>query len=113
MAINALQVAWLARLARNGIIRPGASMIEFGPQDLICSRKAVELHARLNPAWRKIDEVYDGEKPRPVKPAAFYELFGVVEYKSVDGGDPRADWIWDLNEPFHTSERFDLATNFG
>src|SRR5215217_89083 len=98
MAINALQVAWLARLARKGIIRPGDSMIEFGPQDLLCSRKAVEIHAPLNPAWSKIDEVFDGDEPRPVKPTAFYELFGVAKYRSVDGSDPRSDWQWNLNQ---------------
>lgn len=113
MAINALQVAWLARLVRKGILRPGSSMIEFGPQDLLCSRKAVEIHAPLNPGWSKIDEVFDGEAPRPVKPSAFYALFGVTRYKSVDGSDPRSDWHWNLNRPFRVREKFDIATNFG
>ena len=113
MAINALQVAWLSRLAKKGIIGKGDSIIEFGPQDLLCSRRAVEIHAHLNPDWSKMDEIYDGEKPRPVKAAAFYELFGITNYKSVDGQDPRADWLWNLNEPFRVSERFDIATNFG
>ena len=113
MAINALQVAWLARLAKKNIIRRGSSIIEFGPQDLLCSRRAVEIHAPLNRAWTKIDEVFDGERPRPVKPSAFYELFGVTHYKSVDGSDPRSDWHWNLNERFRIREQFDVATNFG
>lgn len=113
MAINALQVAWLCRLAKKGVLRPGSSMIEFGPQDLLCSRRALEVLSRANPAWSKLDDVFDGEKPRSVKPTAFYELFGVRRYKSVDGGDPRSDWIRDLNKPFHTFEKFDVATNFG
>jgi SAM-dependent methyltransferase len=113
MAINALQVAWLSRLAMKGIIRKGDSIIEFGPQDLICSRRAVEIHAHLNPGWSKIDEIYDGEKPRPVKPAAFYELFGIAKYRSVDATDARSDWLHDLNEPFRAPELFDVATNFG
>jgi hypothetical protein len=113
MAINALQVAWLSRLAMRGIIRKGDSIIEFGPQDLLCTRRAVEIHSHLNPAWSKLDEIYDGEKPRLIKPAAFYELFGISKYKSVDGHDPRADWHWNLNEPFRVLERFDIATDFG
>jgi SAM-dependent methyltransferase len=113
MAINALQVAWLCRLTRKGVVRRGDSIIEFGPQDLLCSRKALEIHAQINPAWSKIDEVYDGERPRPVKPAAFYELFGIAKYRSVDATDPRSDWLHDLNEPFRAPEQFDLATNFG
>ena len=113
MAINALQVAWLCRLAHKGVLRPGASMIEFGPQDIVCSRRAVEVLARVNPAWTRIDEVFDGAKPRFVKPEAFYALFGVTSYKSVDGGDTRADWLWNLNEPFRIAETFDVATNFG
>lgn len=68
MAINALQVAWLARLVRKGIIRPGSSIIEFGPQDLLCSRKAVEIHAHLNPAWSKIDEIFDGDFEADLQP---------------------------------------------
>jgi SAM-dependent methyltransferase len=113
MAINALQVAWLCRLAKKGVLRPGGSMIEFGPQDIVCSRRALEILSQANPGWKKIDEVFDSEKPRLVKPAAFYELFGVARYKSVDGGDPRADWLWNLNEPFRIAEKFDIATNFG
>src|ERR1700687_5997975 len=104
MAINALQVAWLSRLAMKGIIRKGDSIIEFGPQDLLCSRKAVEGHARINPSWSNIHKVYDGEKPRPVTPVAFYELFGISKYRSVDATDPRSDWLHDLNEPFQAPE---------
>lgn len=113
MAINALQVAWLGRLAKKRIIRPGDSIIEFGPQDLICSRAAVEVQARLKPTWSRIDEIFDGDKPRTVRPQAFYELFGMSKYKSVDLDDPRADWHRDLNRPFRLREQFDVATNFG
>jgi SAM-dependent methyltransferase len=113
MAINALQVAWLVRLAKKGVFKPGSSIIEFGPQDLLCSRRSLELLARFNPSWQKIDQVFDGPRPRAVKPDAFYELFGITRYKSVDGGDPRSDWLRDLNEPFKIAERFDVATNMG
>jgi hypothetical protein len=113
MAINALQVAWLCRLRKKGVLRASSSMIEFGPQDIVCSRRALEMLSRSNPAWTKLDEVFDGNKPRFVKPAAFYELFGVVQYKSADGSDSRSDWIHDLNEPFRIAEKFDIATNFG
>jgi SAM-dependent methyltransferase len=113
MAINALQVAWLCRLAKKGVLRPGSSMIEFGPQDIVCSRRAVEVLALFNPVWTRINEVFDGDKPRFVRPEAFYALFGVTSYKSVDGSDTRSEWLWNLNEPFRIAETFDIATNFG
>jgi len=117
MAINALQVAWLSRLADKGIIRPGASIIEFSPQDLACSRRALERYASRHCAppqvAAKMEQLFDGERPRPVKPEAFYAIFGTARYRSVDLLDLRADWLRDLNLPFRLPEKFDVATNFG
>lgn len=117
MGINALQVAWISRLADKKIIRPGDSIIEFSPQDLACSRNAVELYGRrhcaLSQLPAKVEELFDGERPRQIKPQAFYELFGITKYRSVDLLDARADWLRDLNLPFQLPEDFDLATNFG
>lgn len=117
MAINALQVAWISRLANKKIIREGDSILEFGPQDVICSRTAVEQyglrHRDAATVKKVLDEAYDGERPKPVVPFAFYSLFGAERYRSLDLTDPRSDWLRDCNEPFTLPERFDIVTNFG
>jgi len=117
MAINALQVAWISRLAEKKIIRSGDSIIEFGPQDLACSRHVIELYARrhctISELPAKVEQLYDGDHLRQVKPQAFYEIFGTSKYRSVDLSDPRADWLRDFNVPFRLREKFDIATNFG
>ena len=59
MGINALQVAWMSRLAQKGIIGPGNSVVEFGPQDVFCSRQAVEIHGRKHCALSKLSAVLD------------------------------------------------------
>jgi len=117
MGINALQVAWMSRLAQKGIIGPGNSVVEFGPQDVFCSRQAVEIHGRKHCALSKLsavlDEMYDGQTRRDVVPSVFYSIFGVTRYRSVDLIDPRADWMRDCNIPFTLPEQFDIVTNFG
>lgn len=117
MAINALQVAWISRLADKKIIRQGDSILEFGPQDLICQREAVKKyglrHRDAATVRKALDEAYDGERPRPVIPSAFYGLFGIERYRSLDLTDKRANWLRDCNMPFRLPERFDVITNFG
>jgi SAM-dependent methyltransferase len=117
MAINALQVAWISRLADKKIIREGDSILEFGPQDLLCARAVVEQYGlrHKDPVTVKkvLDEAYDGEIPKPVVPSAFYSLFGTDRYRSLDLMDTRSDWLRDCNEPFKLPERFDVVTNFG
>lgn len=119
MAINALQVAWMSRLADKKIIREGASILEFGPQDLLCARAVVEQYGlrHRDPATvtKILNEAYDGEYPKPILPAGFYSLFGTSRnrYRSLDLLDPRSDWLIDCNEPFTLPERFDVVTNFG
>jgi hypothetical protein len=118
MGINALTVAWISRLASKALIPPGTSILEFGPQDLVhCSRTVVELHGlRHNPrnlVAARIQEIFENDQPRPFGAAAFYRLFGIARYRSVDLIDPRADWKRDMNRVFRLPERFELATNFG
>jgi hypothetical protein len=117
MAINALQVAWLSRLVRKGVIRAGDSMIEFSPQDVLCSRRAVEFYALRHqpPATvaRSIEEIFDGPTPRPTGIPAFYRLFGIDRYRSTDLIDGRADWSHDFNHRVALPQRFRVATNFG
>jgi putative sugar O-methyltransferase len=118
MAINALQVAWISRLAAKKIIREGDSILEFGPQDVLCARSVVEQYGRRHRDGRVVtkvlNEMYDDtDKPKPVVPSAFYSLFGTDRYRSLDLMDPRSDWLLDCNKPFVLPERFDVVTNFG
>ena len=117
MAINSLQVAWISRLADKKVIRPGDSILEFGPQDLCCGPAVVELYGsrHRDTAFVKqcIGELFDGDRPRPVVPSTFYRMFGTQHYRSLDLSDPRSDWLRDCNEPFVLPERFDVVTNFG
>jgi SAM-dependent methyltransferase len=117
MAINSLQVAWISRLAQKKIIRPQDSIVDFGPQELLAKRQAVDVYARRHcdeaTVTQKLNELYDEEKPRRIVPATFYSLFGVGRYRSTDLFDPQADWIRDCNQPFRLPERFNVVTNFG
>jgi SAM-dependent methyltransferase len=117
VAINTLQVAWLSRLADKGIIKRGQSIVEFSPQDVLSPRSAVKKYAlrhnRPDEVDRMLERVFDGEKPRPDGIPAFYRLFGVERYCSLDLLDSRVDLIRDFNEFVELSEQFDLATNFG
>ena len=117
MAINALQVAWISRLAAKGIIRSGDSMVEFSPQDVVASRRAVERYGLRHQTPEKVagllSKIFDGEKPRASGIPAFYTLFGVERYRSTDLLDSRVNWIRDFNHLVKLPERFRIATNFG
>lgn len=117
VAINTLQVAWLSRLAAKGIISRGQSIVEFSPQDVFSPRHAVRhyalRHNRPDEVERLLDGVFDGETARRDGIPAFYRLFGVDRYRSLDLLDARADLIRDFNQPVTLDEQFDLATNFG
>lgn len=117
MGINALTVAWLSRLADKGIIESGASILEFGPQDVLCSRQVVEIFARKHCSAARVteilEEMFDGEVNRISVPRAFYSIFGISKYRSLDLIDPRADWRRDCNLPFQVPEKFDITTDYG
>jgi SAM-dependent methyltransferase len=117
MGINTFTVAWLSRLRSRQILKPGQSIIEFSPQDVMSSRAAVShfalKHNSATQAEALIEQIYDGEQFRRNGMAAFYRLFGIEQYRSADLLDDRADWKYDFNVPFRLSEQFDIATNFG
>ena len=81
MAINILQVAWLSRLAQKNVIRPGDSMVEFGPQDVLARRSDLEFYARRHcpptELQKTLNEIYDGDKPRPITPVSFLSLIHI------------------------------------
>jgi SAM-dependent methyltransferase len=62
---------------------------------------------------RSLKEIFNDETPRSDGIPAFYRLFGVERYRSLDLLDVRANWIRDFNEYVKLNEQFDLATNFG
>jgi SAM-dependent methyltransferase len=117
LAINTLQVAWLSRLAKKNIIKQGDSIVELGPQDILCSRPALNFYGQRHcddpTLTKKLDEIYDDGEPRPILPSVFYSIFGTKKYRSVDLFDPRSDWMRDCNYPFKLPERFNIVTNFG
>lgn len=117
MAINALQVAWLSRLASKGIISPGQSIVEFSPQDIVAPRRVVRhyglRHNRLDLIDQMLEKIFEDEIPRPKGIPAFYRLFGIRYYRCTDLLDSRVDWINDFNKHVMLNEEFDVATNFG
>jgi len=117
MAINTLQVAWLSRLTDKGIIACGKSMVEFSPQDVLAPRHVIRQyglrHNSPEVVERMLNQIFDAETPRSDGIPAFYRLFGVERYRSLDLLDVRANWIRDFSEHVKLNEQFDLATNFG
>jgi len=130
MAMSSLIVHWLSHLAKSGIIRKGENLLEFGPQDMITPRKIIEgvAYKHLgNDANTVIEDIFEGEKPKPLYQKHFYSIFGFSKYESLDYFDKRADYKYDLNYVFDpdTERKYDLnyarapyekyfaVTNFG
>jgi hypothetical protein len=118
MAISPIVVAWLSNLRSRGILRGGA-MLEMGPSDLILyTPAAIEFYIRRHvPAvgvCALMNKLFDSQGQfRREQIATLYSVFGYAEYRSIDLGDPRADWRCDLNHPVDIPERFDAIANFG
>jgi SAM-dependent methyltransferase len=118
MAISPIVVAWMSNLKSRGVLRGGA-MLEMGPSDLILYTPAsIEFYIRRHvPAERVgavMDKIFDSQGHfRSEGIAPLYGVFGYEKYRSIDLGDPRADWQCDLNYPVDIPERFDAITNFG
>lgn len=117
MVMSCLIVHWLERLTRKGVLKPGQSMIEFGPQDIdIRPAFLSAVISRLRgdeEAERLISEVYDGESFKAEDQAKFYSIFGITKYCSMDPFDRRSRYHYDLNFSVPIFSRFDVVTNFG
>lgn len=110
-------VHWLERLTKKGVLKPGQSIIEFGPQDIdIRPRflKAVisRLHGEAE-ADRRIAEAYDAEAFRTNEQRKFYSIFGPDKYCSLDPFDDRSEYRYDLGARVPIFQKFDVVTNFG
>jgi hypothetical protein len=71
VGVNIITIRWFEDLLARGIIKPGASILDLGPQDA----------------------------PGHEKPGAWYAAMGFGEYAAIDFADPRARYRADLNEP--------------
>ena len=110
-------VHWLERLVRKDVLRPGQSMLEFGPQDCDVPRLLTKsAAARLlgeEEAERRISEAYSGEGFNRQRQDALYGLFGITRYRSLDPFDPRSEYRYDLGTRVPLRRKFDVVTNFG
>jgi hypothetical protein len=117
MVMSSLMVHWLERLVRNDVLRPGQSMLEFGPQDCDVPRLLTKsVAARLlgeEEAERRISEAYSGEGFNRESQDALYRLFGIGKYRSLDPFDPRSEYRYDLGTKVPLRKKFDVVTNFG
>lgn len=118
MAIGSLHIEWLSSLASRSHIRPGASVLDLGTQDLWAQpeplRRVAARHLGSADCKQALKAIFDGKTPRPRCQRDFYGIFGASSYRSIDLGDPRADFPLDLNLPVPASTgTYDVVTNFG
>lgn len=117
MTISCLMVHWLERLVDSKILPTGASLLEFGPQDIATPRAVVETVARRllprDDADRRIAAIFEGAEARRSSQRDFYGVFGIARYAALDPFDDRADYRYDLGRFVPMFGRYDVITNFG
>jgi SAM-dependent methyltransferase len=110
-------VHWLERLVQKGALRPGQTMLEFGPQDVDVPREMTfAIASRIlgeRDAEKSVALAYDGEGFRRTNQAQFYRLFGVSKYRSLDPFDDRSEYRYDLGKRVPIVAKFGVITNFG
>ena len=116
MAINSLMIEWFMTLEERGFFRD-KTLLELGPQDIQAqAEKAIKKFISMKFPETKI-EIANRILSENIKymngTKYLYELFGVIDYYSVDVFDDRADFKVDLNKKFDLSRKFDIITNFG
>jgi hypothetical protein len=117
MAIGAIHLAWLRRLAALGAFRGLHSVLDVGPQDIQIDRSVLAAGLRdVVPADRLnrlLSAIYvNGTAARDAQPS-FYGLFGLGPYASIDVDDDRATHRLDLNFKMEEMADYDVVTNFG
>src|SRR5215467_10326298 len=117
MAIGAIHLAWMRRLADQGQFHDLHSVIDLGPQDVQLERHILDegighLGSR-DRVQKLLDKIYvNGRVARDSQPP-FYSLFSLGPYASIDAVDERATYRLDLNLPVKSLPEFDVVTNFG
>jgi SAM-dependent methyltransferase len=110
-------VHWLERLVEKGALKPGQSMLEFGPQDVDVPRAMVcAIASRIlgeSEAQRRVSAAYEGDGFRRTHQADFYSIFGITKYDSLDPFDERSKYQYDLGAKVPIFKKFDVITNFG
>lgn len=113
-----MHIEWLSSLALRSQIPAGAAFLDLGTQDLWAEpeplRRVAARHLAPGDCERTVTAIFDGKTPRPRSQGDFYSIFGAGSYRSIDLGDPRADFPLDLNLPVPASAGvYDVVTNFG
>lgn len=119
MGISPLIAEGLASLAGDGRFNGARSILEFGPQTVppkANSAYYAGLARRLGgdeTSKAFMAEAHDGERFRPDAQKAFYRLFGLDDYASIDLLDPSATYRHNLNDPLVLDRQYDVVTDFG
>ncbi len=118
MAIGAIHLAWLRRLAERKCFLGLHDIIDLGPQDIQLERSVLERAMRALVPRKELEDlttrIYaDGEAAGLNAQALFYSLFGLGPYASIDAIDERATYRIDLSNPVESIPEFDVVTNFG
>lgn len=117
MGISAVMVHWLARLYKRGTFAGAQSVVELCPQDIMTTpavvRSVFEHLFDAKVAQEVLNGVFDGGQPKRFSEQVLYRTLGIMEYRSIDMFDQRADWRLDLNLPFKAPLQFSVVTNFG
>ncbi len=120
MAMSSLMTDWLERLHGKGVLQ--GNLLEFGPQDLTTSpEKVLSIARRIwteDEAINLVKDIYhlDGDQLNVKQRyhTAFYKIYGLTEYKSLDPFEEISEYRQDLNFLVDDiEERFQTITNFG
>jgi len=118
MGISSVMVHWFERLNQKSAFAGMHSILDLGPQDMV-STAAVLGNFLASTTGTTLSEAQVaaefklGDSNTLLATKRFYSAVGLDEYQSVDLGDQRADFKWNLNEPMNLGRQFDVVTNFG
>jgi hypothetical protein len=117
MAIGVIHALWLRRLAERDVFAGLHSVIDLGPQDVQIPQTILEpaLHGivALDKAKSLLNEIYTDGRINKDAQVAFYRLFGLDRYESIDVEDPRATHRLDFGTPDINLPEYDLVCDFG
>lgn len=118
MGISNVMVHWFERLHQKNAFGSMRSVLDLGPQDVVSTPAVLGNYlASIRGIHLSEDEVARefnlGDSSKLVATRRFYAALGLEDYKSLDLGDKRADYLYDLNESIDLGRWFDVVTNFG
>ena len=118
MGISNVMVHWFERLHKKGAFARMQSILDLGPQDMVSAPAVLgNFLASVEGSRLSEDEVLKQfhleDASKLIATRRLYSAIGLSEYKSLDLGDARADYQYDLNRPIDLGRHFDVVTNFG